>query len=50
MTRVRCYAGYLELNSGRKVAFSIMFNHFSGQSSKLVKEIENLLFSIKKSL
>jgi serine-type D-Ala-D-Ala carboxypeptidase/endopeptidase (penicillin-binding protein 4) len=50
MTRVRCYAGYLELDSGRKVAFSIMFNHFSGQSSKLKNEIENLLFSIKKSL
>ena len=50
MTRVRCYAGYLKLDSGRKVAFSIMFNQFSGQSSKLVKEIENLLLSIKKSL
>jgi serine-type D-Ala-D-Ala carboxypeptidase/endopeptidase (penicillin-binding protein 4) len=50
MTRVRCYGGYLELDSGRKVAFTIMFNHFSGQSSKLTKEIENLLLSIKKSL
>jgi len=50
MTRVRCYAGYLELDSGQKVAFSIMFNNFSGQSSKLTKEIENLLFSVKKSL
>jgi D-alanyl-D-alanine carboxypeptidase/D-alanyl-D-alanine-endopeptidase (penicillin-binding protein 4) len=49
MTRVRCYAGYLELNSGHKVAFTIMFNNFSGQSSKLTKEIENLLFSIKKT-
>ena len=50
MTRVRCYAGFLELDSGKVVAFSIMFNHFSGQNSKLVKEIENLLLSIKKSM
>lgn len=50
MTRVRCYAGYLQLDSGRKVAFSIMFNHFSGAGSKLTKEMENLLFSFKKSM
>jgi D-alanyl-D-alanine carboxypeptidase/D-alanyl-D-alanine-endopeptidase (penicillin-binding protein 4) len=50
MTRVRCYAGYLQLDSGRKIAFSIMFNHFSGSGSKLAKEIENLLYSIKRSL
>jgi D-alanyl-D-alanine carboxypeptidase/D-alanyl-D-alanine-endopeptidase (penicillin-binding protein 4) len=50
MTRVRCYAGYLQLDAGKRVAFSIMFNHFSGQNSKLVKEIENLLLSIKKSM
>lgn len=48
MTRVRCYAGYLQLDSGNEVAFSIMFNHFSGSNSKLVKEIENLLFLLKK--
>ena len=49
MTRVRCYAGYIQLDSGKRVAFSIMFNHFSGSNSKLVKEIENLLFFIKGS-
>ena len=49
MSRVRCYAGYLETDSANKIAFSIMFNHFSGTNSKLVKEIENLLFSVKKS-
>jgi D-alanyl-D-alanine carboxypeptidase/D-alanyl-D-alanine-endopeptidase (penicillin-binding protein 4) len=48
MTRVRCYAGYLILDSGEKTAFSIMFNHFSGSNTKLVKEIENLLVSIKR--
>ncbi len=47
MTRVRCYAGYLKTGSGKLIAFSIMFNHFSGSSSKLVKEIENLLFTLK---
>lgn len=48
MTRVRCYTGYLQLDSGDKTAFSIMFNHFSGSSTKLVNEIENLLISMKK--
>ena len=50
MTRVRCYSGYLQLDSGKRVAFSIMFNHFSGSSSKLINEIENLLLSIKKTM
>jgi len=43
MTRVRCYAGYLDVDSGAKVAFSIMFNNFSGSHSKLADEIEKLL-------
>ena len=47
ITRVRCYAGYLKTRSGKDIAFSIMINHFSGSSSKLVKEIENLLFILK---
>lgn len=50
MTRVRCYAGYMDLDSGKKVAFSIMINHFSGNHSTLKKEIENLLFEIKKTI
>jgi D-alanyl-D-alanine carboxypeptidase/D-alanyl-D-alanine-endopeptidase (penicillin-binding protein 4) len=49
MTRVRCYAGYLQSDSNKKIAFTIMFNNFSGSHSKLIKEIENLLFLIKKS-
>lgn len=49
MTRVRCYAGYLNTDSDKKIAFTIMFNHFSGSHSKLVKEIENLLFTIKRT-
>ena len=47
MTRVRCYSGYLKLDSGKKVSFSIMVNHFSGSHSKLVGEIEKLLLEIK---
>lgn len=50
MTRVRCYAGYIQTDSDKKFAFTIMFNHFSSSHSKLTKEIENLLLSAKKSL
>ena len=49
MTRVRCYAGYLELNSGRTIAFSIMVNHFSGGHAALIREIEELLYVLKSS-
>ena len=47
MTRVRCYSGYLKLDSGKNISFSIMVNHFSGSHSKLVGEIEKLLVEIK---
>jgi D-alanyl-D-alanine carboxypeptidase/D-alanyl-D-alanine-endopeptidase (penicillin-binding protein 4) len=47
MTRVRCYSGYLKLDSGKKVSFSIMVNHFSGSHTKLVGEIEKLLIELK---
>lgn len=47
MTRVRCYSGYLKLDSAKIVAFSVMVNHFSGSHSKLVGEIEKLLSILK---
>jgi len=47
MTRVRCYSGYLTTNSGRRLVFSVMFNHFSGSHSALIKEIHKLLSEIK---
>ncbi len=50
MTRVRCYAGFLKLRSGKKAVFCIMFNHFSGSQYKLVDEIENLLHRINSTL
>jgi len=47
MTRVRCYSGYLKVDSGKTIVFSFMFNHFSGSHSALVKEIEHLLEELK---
>jgi D-alanyl-D-alanine carboxypeptidase/D-alanyl-D-alanine-endopeptidase (penicillin-binding protein 4) len=47
MTRVRCYGGYLKLNSGKTVVFSIMVNHFSGSHSRLIGEVEKILAEIK---
>ena len=46
MARVRCYSGYIEQKSGKVVAFTMMFNHFEGASSKLTRKIEELLFSL----
>mgnify|MGYP003851576507 FL=1 len=50
MTRVRCYSGYLKTDSGKELVFSIMFNHFSGQHSALIKEIETLLSTMKSTI
>ena len=47
ITRVRCYSGYLQTDSGENLIFSIMANHFSGSHSKLISEIEKLLIEIK---
>ena len=47
MTRVRCYGGYIKADNGRVLAFSIMFNHFSGSHAKLIKEIEKLFVLFK---
>lgn len=49
MTRIRCYAGYLEVDSGKTVAFSIMVNHFSGSQSKIIHQIDDLLYALKSS-
>jgi D-alanyl-D-alanine carboxypeptidase/D-alanyl-D-alanine-endopeptidase (penicillin-binding protein 4) len=48
MTRVRCYAGYLKTDNGSNLAFSIMFNNFDSTQTKLIHEIEGLLFILKK--
>jgi len=49
MTRVRCYAGYLQLDSGRTAAFSIMVNQFAGTHAQLIPNIQYLLQEIKVS-
>ncbi len=50
MTRVRCYTGYLKVDSGRTVVFAVMFNQFGGAHSKLISEIQKLLITAKSSL
>jgi D-alanyl-D-alanine carboxypeptidase/D-alanyl-D-alanine-endopeptidase (penicillin-binding protein 4) len=49
MTRVRCYSGYINCDSGKTVIFSVMVNHFAGTNSQLRSGIEQLLLSAKKS-
>ena len=49
MTRVRCYSGYLTTDKNNRLAFSIMFNHFNGEHTKMIGEIEKLLAVIKSS-
>lgn len=43
MTRVRSYAGYFTTMMGKKAAFSIIVNDFSGPSSKVVSLIEEFV-------
>lgn len=47
MTRIRCYAGYLKTDSGQKLAFSIMANHFSGSHGAIISEIQTILAAAK---
>lgn len=48
MTRVRCYAGYLETDSGNKLSFVFMVNNFSGKHLDVIKQIERFLIALKK--
>lgn len=50
MTRVRCYSGYLQTDSGKTLVFSFMFNHFSGSHAALIKEVEQLFVALKTSM
>jgi serine-type D-Ala-D-Ala carboxypeptidase/endopeptidase (penicillin-binding protein 4) len=49
MSRVCNYVGYLNTDSGQKLAFSFLFNHFSDSHSMLIQEIEALLLNIKRN-
>lgn len=46
MTRVRSYAGYLTTQSGRKLAFGIIMNNFSGTSQSTIPLIEEYIKEI----
>lgn len=47
MTRVRCYAGYLETRSGKTLAFAIMLNNFQCSQSAAIRKIEELLVMLR---
>ena len=46
MERVRSYTGYIETQSGRTIAFSIIINNYAGKSRPVVREIEKIFNSI----
>jgi len=48
MTRVRCYAGYLNTNSGRQFSFAVMLNNFSCSQKEATRKIEELLVELRK--
>ena len=48
MTRVRCYAGYIETDSGKNLSFVFMVNNFEGKHLEVIRGIEKLLLSLKK--
>jgi len=48
MTRVRCYAGYLQTISGKNLSFTIMLNNFSCSQSEVIRKIEDLLVELRK--
>lgn len=40
LNRVLCYSGYADCHSGKKIAFSIMLNSYSGTFKPMKKELE----------
>jgi D-alanyl-D-alanine carboxypeptidase/D-alanyl-D-alanine-endopeptidase (penicillin-binding protein 4) len=46
MTRIRSYAGYVDSKTGKKLAYGIIFNNFSGASSEITKYCENILVKL----
>jgi len=43
LTRIRSYAGYINILSGKLLAFSIIINNYSGPSQKIITGIEEIL-------
>lgn len=48
MTRVRCYAGYLNSLSGKQLSFAIMLNNFSCSQKEATRKIEELLKELRR--
>ena len=48
MTRVRCYAGYLNTLSGRQLSFALMLNNFSCSQKEATRKIEEVLVELRK--
>ncbi len=46
MSGSRGYAGYLNLSSGRKIAFAVMVNHYDISAGSMRAKLENLLVEI----
>ncbi len=47
MTRVRCYSGYLKTDRGHLLAFSFMFNHYTGNTPAMIQMVERALSHLK---
>lgn len=48
MTRVRCFAGYLNTILGKELTFTIMLNNFSCSQAEVLKKIEEVLVELRK--
>jgi len=48
MTRVRCYAGYLNTISGKELTFTILINNFSCSQPEVLQKIEEVLVELRK--
>lgn len=46
MKRIRCYSGYVVSADEKIYTISIMINHFSGSSQKLIADLEKILIKI----
>jgi D-alanyl-D-alanine carboxypeptidase/D-alanyl-D-alanine-endopeptidase (penicillin-binding protein 4) len=46
MERVRSYTGYVETQSGKTIAFSIIINNFAGKSRPAIRMIEDIFADI----
>ncbi len=49
LSRVRCFAGTLQAQSGKEIVFAVMLNYFTGSHQKLAAELENLFLSMREA-